>query len=104
MKRKTDKRKTAETPGKRAVKAAGKTPEKTENLRQDLPESIVLTRYESGTTYEAHEIEDIKTEQDLLGGGGYPSSMSEVTTLPNEEDEFHLIDYLMGHSREDQQP
>jgi hypothetical protein len=64
----------------------------------------------TATGYNAEEyggsgkVEDTETENDVLINGDYPYSLSEITALPSDEDSYHLIDYLMGHTNEEQQP
>lgn len=71
---------------------------------ETLPaQELLVTQYEGGATREGHAIEDTQAEEELLHQVDYPYSLSEVVALPNEEDEFHLIDYLMGHAPEERQ-
>jgi hypothetical protein len=92
---------TRETMKKRFKEQPGEPSEK-EKDSLSAPE-LLVTQYEGGTTREGHATEDTQAEEALFHEVDYPYSLSEVVSLPNEEDEFHLIDYLMGHAPEERQ-
>ena len=48
------------------------------------------------------KVEDTALEDEMMAAEHLPQSLEEVTPLPSEEDEFHLIDYLMGHDPQEQ--
>lgn len=67
----------------------GKSETFTEEIEEDAPDEP------------SSRIEDRDAEDSILNEEDLPFSYDEVMTLPSDEDEFHLIDYLMGHTQDD---
>jgi hypothetical protein len=67
--------------------------------REEVNEELRNSYQQVGASFE-----NTALEEEVLTSEDYPLSLDEVTTLPAEEDEFHMIDYLMGHTQEEQQP
>lgn len=79
----------AESHSAQRIDLRGKSETFTEEIEEDAPDEP------------SSRIEDRDAEDSILNEEDLPFSYDEVMTLPSDEDEFHLIDYLMGHSPED---